>query len=53
LTPTEWRIVHAVQHGLSNREIATRRGISAAAVKYHVVNAVAKLGVGTRQGLKR
>jgi DNA-binding CsgD family transcriptional regulator/catechol 2,3-dioxygenase-like lactoylglutathione lyase family enzyme len=53
LTPTEWRIVHAVQHGLSNREIAARRGISADAVKYHVVNAVAKLGVGTRQGLKR
>jgi DNA-binding CsgD family transcriptional regulator/catechol 2,3-dioxygenase-like lactoylglutathione lyase family enzyme len=53
LTPTEWRIVHAVQHGLSNREIAARRGISADAVKYHVVNAIAKLGVGTRQGLKR
>jgi hypothetical protein len=28
LTPTEWRVVHAVQHGMSNRAIATRRGIS-------------------------
>jgi catechol 2,3-dioxygenase-like lactoylglutathione lyase family enzyme len=28
LTPTEWRVVHAVQHGMSNREIAARRGIS-------------------------
>ena len=53
LTLTEWRVVHAVQHGLSNREIATRRGISADAVKYHVANAVAKLGVRNRQGLKR
>lgn len=53
LTPAEWRVVHAVQHGLSNREIAERRGISRDAVKYHVANAVAKLGVGSRQGLKR
>src|SRR6185437_9794875 len=45
LTPSEWRVVHAVQHGLSNREIARRRGISVDAVKYHVANAVAKLGV--------
>ena len=53
LTPTEWRVVHAIQHGLTNREIAARRGISADAVKYHVANAVAKLGVTNRQGLKR
>ena len=53
LTPTEWRVVHAIQHGLTNREIAARRGISADAVKYHVANAVAKLGVGGRQGLRR
>jgi DNA-binding CsgD family transcriptional regulator/predicted enzyme related to lactoylglutathione lyase len=53
LTPTEWRVVHAVQHGLSYAEIAARRGISREAVKYHVDNAVAKLGVGNRQGLRR
>jgi DNA-binding CsgD family transcriptional regulator/catechol 2,3-dioxygenase-like lactoylglutathione lyase family enzyme len=53
LTPTEWRVVHAVQHGLSNREIAARRGISRDAVKYHVANAVAKLGVANRQALRR
>ena len=52
LTPTEWRVVHAVQHGLSNRQIAARRGISLDAVKYHVANAVAKLGVRNRQGLR-
>jgi len=53
LTPTEWRVVHAIQHGMSNREIAARRGISLDAVKYHVANAVAKLGVTNRQGLRR
>jgi len=52
LTPAEWRVVHAVQHGLSNREIAARRGISRDAVKYHVANAIAKLGVVNRCGLR-
>lgn len=52
LTPTEWRVVHAVQHGLSNREIAARRGVSADAVKYHIGNAVAKLGVSSRRALR-
>jgi len=33
LTPAEWRVVHAVQHGMSNREIAARRGISRDAVR--------------------
>jgi len=53
LTPGEWRVVHAVQHGLSNREIATRRGVSLDAVRYHLANALAKLGLANRQGLKR
>jgi DNA-binding CsgD family transcriptional regulator/catechol 2,3-dioxygenase-like lactoylglutathione lyase family enzyme len=53
LTPAEWRVVHAVQHGMSNREIAARRGISLDAVKYHVANAVAKLGLANRQALRR
>src|ERR1700722_7835637 len=53
LTPAEWRIVHAVKHGLSNREIARRRGISLDAVKYHVANAVQKLGMAGRNDLKQ
>jgi DNA-binding CsgD family transcriptional regulator/catechol 2,3-dioxygenase-like lactoylglutathione lyase family enzyme len=53
LTPAEWRVVHAIQHGMSNREIAARRGISLDAVKYHVANAVTKLGVANRQALRR
>jgi DNA-binding CsgD family transcriptional regulator/catechol 2,3-dioxygenase-like lactoylglutathione lyase family enzyme len=52
LTPAEWRVVHALQHGLSNRAIAARRGISPDAVKYHVANAAAKLGVDGRRGLR-
>ena len=46
-------MVHAVQHGLSNRAIAARRGISTDAVKFHVSNALAKLGLADRQALRR
>lgn len=53
LTPAEWRIVNAVRHGFSNGEIAKRRGISLDAVKYHVANAIAKLGLRDRRELKR
>ena len=53
LTPAEWRVVHAIRHGMSNGEIARRRGISLDAVKYHVANAVTKLGLRNRQELRR
>lgn len=52
LTPAEWRTVNAVRHGLTNQQIANRRGISLDAVKYHVANAIAKLGVKNRKALK-
>ncbi|MBS0378420.1 MAG: hypothetical protein JSS29_08040 [Proteobacteria bacterium] len=52
LTPAEWRVVHAVQHGMSNREIARRRGVSPDAVKFHLANALARLGLADRQALK-
>jgi DNA-binding CsgD family transcriptional regulator/catechol 2,3-dioxygenase-like lactoylglutathione lyase family enzyme len=52
LTPAEWRVVHAVKHGLSNREIARRWKHSLDAVKYHVANAVQKLGLANRNDLK-
>lgn len=45
--------MHAVQHGMTTREIAKRRGVSFDAVKYHVDNAMAKLGVSNRQALRR
>jgi DNA-binding CsgD family transcriptional regulator/extradiol dioxygenase family protein len=52
LTPAEWRTVDAVRHGLTNREIALRRGISPDAVKFHVSNALGKLGLGSRKALR-
>jgi DNA-binding CsgD family transcriptional regulator/catechol 2,3-dioxygenase-like lactoylglutathione lyase family enzyme len=52
LTPAEWRIVHFVRHGLNNRQIAARFGVSLDAVKYHVENIVTKLGVDGRARLK-
>jgi len=53
LTPAEWAVVHAVRHGMSYAGIAARRGISRDAVKYHVRNALTKLGLRTRRELQR
>lgn len=53
LTPAEWRTVHAIQHGMTNAEVARRRGISVNAVKFHVANALAKLGLPDRRALRR
>ena len=53
LTPAEWRVVEAVRHGMKGPEIARRQGISADAVKYHVANALAKLGFNSRAELRR
>ncbi|GAA0766799.1 LuxR C-terminal-related transcriptional regulator [Ideonella azotifigens] len=53
LTPGEWRVVEAVRHGLRNREIAARQGVTLDAVKYHVANALHKLGLASRTELRR
>jgi DNA-binding NarL/FixJ family response regulator len=55
LTPSEWRVVNAVRHGMTNRVIARRLGISADGVNYHLVNALGKLGCrrGMRFGIAR
>jgi DNA-binding CsgD family transcriptional regulator/catechol 2,3-dioxygenase-like lactoylglutathione lyase family enzyme len=52
LTPTEWEILHAAQHGLSIREIAKRRGVSVDGVKFHLDNIRAKLGIKTKRSLR-
>lgn len=52
LTPAEWRTVDAVRHGLSTRRIARLRGVSPDAVKFHVANALAKLGLADRAELR-
>jgi DNA-binding CsgD family transcriptional regulator/catechol 2,3-dioxygenase-like lactoylglutathione lyase family enzyme len=52
LTPAEWRVVEAVRHGLGNRAIAERQGVSLDAVKFHVANVLAKLGLENRKALQ-
>ena len=53
LTPAEWRVVEAVRHGMTNPRIAARQGVSLDAVKYHVANALQKLGFSSRADLRR
>ena len=52
LTPAEWSAVDAARHGMSNGEIARRRGVSRDAVKYHLTNAIEKIGVTDRRELR-
>lgn len=53
LTPAEWKVVEAVRHGLSNPQIARSQGVTLDAVKYHVSNALQKLGFLSRAELKQ
>jgi DNA-binding CsgD family transcriptional regulator/extradiol dioxygenase family protein len=52
LTPTEWRVVQGVRHGLSNAKMARLRGISLDAVKFHIENAIGKLNLENRAALR-
>lgn len=52
LTPAEWRVAELVRHGLTNRRIAERMGVSPDAVKFHVGNALSKLGYAGREELR-
>ena len=52
LTPAEWKVAEQVRHGLSNRRIADRTGVSPDAVKFHVGNALGKLGLSSRAELR-
>ena len=53
LTPAEWRVVEAVRHGMTNPEIARRLEHSNDAVKYHLANAMQKLGFTSRTEVRR
>jgi DNA-binding CsgD family transcriptional regulator/catechol 2,3-dioxygenase-like lactoylglutathione lyase family enzyme len=53
LTPAEWKVAEQVRHGLTNRRIAERMGVSLDAIKFHVSNALSKLGFSSRQELRR
>jgi DNA-binding CsgD family transcriptional regulator/catechol 2,3-dioxygenase-like lactoylglutathione lyase family enzyme len=52
LTPAEWKVAEQVRHGMSNRRIAERTGVSIDAVKFHVGNALSKLGFSRRTELR-
>ena len=52
LTPAEWKVAELVRHGLTNRRIAERMGVSPDAIKFHVGNALAKLGYSSRAELR-
>jgi uncharacterized glyoxalase superfamily protein PhnB/DNA-binding CsgD family transcriptional regulator len=51
LTRGEWRVARAARYGMTNRQIALRRGISIEAVKFHLSNVLLKLGMSKRQEL--
>lgn len=53
LTPAEWRVAELVRHGLTNAQIALGLGVSIDAVKFHVGNALSKLGFSSREDLRR
>jgi DNA-binding CsgD family transcriptional regulator/catechol 2,3-dioxygenase-like lactoylglutathione lyase family enzyme len=52
LTPAEWKVTHAVQHGMTNRAIAERSGVSRNGVKFHIANVLGKLGLPNRKALR-
>ncbi|MBA8888648.1 DNA-binding CsgD family transcriptional regulator/catechol 2,3-dioxygenase-like lactoylglutathione lyase family enzyme [Dokdonella fugitiva] len=52
LTPSEWKVVEGVRHGLTNPQIARRLGVGLDAVKYHVANVLQKLGFSGRAQLR-
>lgn len=52
LTPAEWKVAEQVRHGLTNRRIAERMGVSPDAIKFHVGNVLGKLGFASRSELR-
>ncbi len=53
LTPSEWRVVEGVRHGLTNPAIADRCNLTRDAVKFHVSSALGKLGLTSRRQLQQ
>jgi catechol 2,3-dioxygenase-like lactoylglutathione lyase family enzyme/DNA-binding CsgD family transcriptional regulator len=52
LTPAEWRVTHAIQHGVTTRAIAEAKGITRDGVKYHVAQILGKLNLPNRNALR-
>ena len=53
LTRAEWRVAEGIRHGMTNRLIAQRLGVSGDAVKFHASNLLQKLGFSSRVELRR
>ncbi len=53
LTPAEWRVAELVRHGMTNKRIARQLGVSVDAIKYHVANALSKLGLDDKRALRQ
>ena len=53
LTPGEWSVLHLVRHGLSNRQIARLRRTTVGAIRFHVRNIGAKVGLHDRGALRQ
>ena len=53
LTLAEWKTAELVRHGMTNRRIALAMDVSLDAVKFHVGNALSKLGFSSREELRR
>ncbi len=52
LTPAEWRVAHAVRHGMGNAEMARRLGMSPDGIKFHLRNILGKLALPDRAALR-
>jgi len=52
LTPAEWEVLGGVRDGLSNGEIALRRGCSLETVRFHLRNLREKLDLKSRDALR-
>jgi DNA-binding CsgD family transcriptional regulator len=52
LTPAEWRVLHATRHGMSNKVMAQRMGVSINAIKYHLGNILVKTGASNKKILR-
>src|SRR5262245_18554414 len=53
LTAAEWSVLHLVRHGLTNRQIAKLRRTTLGAIRFHVRNIGAKVGLHDRGALRQ
>ena len=52
-SPREMEVLSGLRHGLRNKEIGTRLGITDEGVRYHLRNIYRKTGAGKRRDVLR